>query len=134
VVRAEGSDSNTTRTSDGRELLSSSPAPSGPLRARAGSDRVPTITGWTNSTAICRAWSFQSGARHHKVAPRSNRRANSSAQRASTSGSTGAPAGRPSSIGLGRYRVVVPRYYPAPAQPFTTGRSVIGSDAGPRAF
>ena len=42
---------------------------SAPAMLTAGSARLPTITGCTNSTATCRPWSGQSGARHHRVAP-----------------------------------------------------------------
>ena len=44
-----------------------------------GSARLPTMTGWTNSTATWRACSGQCGATHHIVAPAANRRATSSA-------------------------------------------------------
>ena len=47
--------------------------------ATAGRARVPTMTGWTNSTATCWACSGAPGAQHHSVAPAANRRASESA-------------------------------------------------------
>ena len=43
---------------------------SDPVSANAGSARLPTITGWTNSTAMWCACGSHPGATHHSVAPR----------------------------------------------------------------
>ena len=84
----------------------------GLVDATAGSARLPTITGCTNSTATWRACSGAAGATHHMVAPAWNRRARCSAAiangspasaslptRSSATGSTIAPlavtSGRP---------------------------------------
>ena len=39
----------------------------------AGSARLPTMTGWTNSTATWWAWNGQFGDAHHMVAPAEKR-------------------------------------------------------------
>ena len=45
-------------------------ASSSPSMHQAGRARFPTMTGWTNSTARCRACAGHRGARHQSVAPR----------------------------------------------------------------
>ena len=56
----------------------------------AGSARLPTMTGCTNSTATCWAWNGQRGDAHHIVAPAAKRRASARAAtaRSSARGST----------------------------------------------
>ena len=49
------------------------------MSATAGSARLPTITGCTNSTATCWACGSHDGATHHMVAPAWKRRAAASA-------------------------------------------------------
>ena len=57
-----------------------------PSTVTAGSAGLPTITGWTNSTATWRACSRHSGATHHSVAPAAKRRASAKAASASRVG------------------------------------------------
>ena len=83
------------------------PAPS---TCTAGSARLPTMTGWTNSTATWRPWAGHCGATHHMVAPAANRRASVSAAAARSS------AGRVRSASTGRRRPRPPSCLrPAPA-------------------
>ena len=58
---------------------------SAPSTLTAGSARLPTMTGWTNSTATWRPWDGHCGATHHMVAPAANRRARVSAAAARSS-------------------------------------------------
>ena len=58
-----------TRRSPGRESRRTDSAASGPSTLTAGSARLPTMTGCTNSTATWRAWAGHCGATHHRVAP-----------------------------------------------------------------
>jgi hypothetical protein len=62
-------------TTDARRVATMS-APGGTVTA--GSARLPTMTGCTNSTATWWAWKGQLGDAHHMVAPAENRRARAS--------------------------------------------------------
>ena len=85
----------------------------------AGSARLPTMTGCTNSTATCRACSGHSGATHHSVAPAAKRRASDSAATASESPTSSRVAIVSSAVDLGDH----PRSTPLRAPPWTaTGR------------
>ena len=62
--------------SPGRTDTRTTSTTSGPVIATAGNARLPTITGWMNSTAICSACGSHPGAMDHIVAPAANRLAN----------------------------------------------------------
>ena len=80
--------------SPGRESRRTDSAAPGPSTLTAGSARLPTMTGCTNSTATWRAWAGHCGATHHRVAPAANRRARARAAGARSSAGP-APSGSP---------------------------------------
>ena len=83
--RLRGASPITTRTSPRVAMARNAPTGSAASIETAGRARLPTITGWTNSTATCRACSVHSGATHHIVAPAAKRRARSRAHAARSS-------------------------------------------------
>ena len=71
-----------TTMSPGRTLARRVATTSAPMgTVTAASARLPTITGWTNSTATWEAWNGQLGEVHHMVAPELKRRARASEAR-----------------------------------------------------